>query len=110
MFDNAEVHDQRQVIRRRADELASRYLDAKHVDRSATENMVNAQHRHARGKGSSCPLVQHELGIAQPGRELAIDDGPAPGIEIAQQDNRIAAVGLPSQFCPSRVLAWAMRS
>jgi hypothetical protein len=33
MFDNAEVHDQRQMIRRRADELASRHLDAEHVDR-----------------------------------------------------------------------------
>ena len=92
MFDNAEVHDQRQMIRRLADELASRHLDAEDVNRSAAENMVNAQHRHARGKGSSRPLVQHELGISQPGREHAIDDGPAPGIEIAQQDNRIAAV------------------
>jgi hypothetical protein len=27
MFDNAEVHDQRQVIGSRADELASRHLD-----------------------------------------------------------------------------------
>ena len=42
MFDNAEVHDQRQVIRRRADELASRHLDTEHVNRSAAENMVNA--------------------------------------------------------------------
>ena len=36
MFDDAEVHDQRQVVRRRADELASRYLDAKHVDQFGT--------------------------------------------------------------------------
>jgi len=92
MVNNAEVHDQRQVIRSRADQLASRHLDAEHVDRSAAKNMVNAQHWHARGKGSTRALVQHELGITQLGREHAIDDGPAPGIEIAQQDNRIAAL------------------
>jgi hypothetical protein len=32
MFDYAEVHDHRQVIRRRADEWASRHLDAEHVN------------------------------------------------------------------------------
>jgi hypothetical protein len=47
---------------------------------------------------TSRPLVQHELGIAQPAREHAIDDGPAPGIEIAQQDNRIAAVRVAEPF------------
>ena len=110
MFDDAEVHDQRQVIRRRADELASRHLDAEHVDRSAAENMVYAQHRHARGKGSSRPLVQHELGIAQPGREHAIDDDRRLALKSPSRITGSLQSGWPIQFCPSRVFACAMRS
>ena len=71
-----------------------RGLNTQHLDRAAAEDVVDSQHRHSRRKGPSRPMMQAELGILQPRRQSAVNPRLAYSVKVAQQNNRILAVGM----------------
>ena len=109
--EHPEIDQKRQMIGGHPRGGRPDHFDAKHFDRAAHEYMINAQERQRRRECGPRPQSGRcALRIPKPSCETSISARAGNGIEVPEDDSRIAQTGWPSHSGPSSASTCTSRS